>query len=109
MPHGRLLVPGFVDFVCEWVAGELFDRSAGGADQPGFRFRGRAVGWSSTPRKTTTPIRTMAAVVMVLSSATTPGDYHRIISPTLTIPTDVTKPIPVGLLSCQRQPVTPTF
>ena len=51
----------------------------------------------------------MAAATMVPSPVTTPRDYHRIVSPTLTIPTDVTQPIPVGLLSRQRQPRCPDF
>ena len=51
----------------------------------------------------------MASTAMALSPATTPGDYHRIVSPTLIVPTDVTQPIPVGLLSCQRQSATSTF
>jgi hypothetical protein len=40
---------------------------------------------------------------------TTSGDYHRIVPPTLIVPTDVTQPIPVGLLSCQRRSGAPTF
>jgi misacylated tRNA(Ala) deacylase len=48
----------------------------------------------------------MAAAAVVLSPVTTPVDYHRIVSPRLTIPTDTTKPIPVGLLSCQRESTT---
>ncbi|KAF9646955.1 alanyl-tRNA synthetase domain-containing protein [Thelephora ganbajun] len=47
----------------------------------------------------------MAAAAIVLSPVKTPGDYHRIVSPTLNIPTDVARPIPVGLLSCQRDPL----
>ncbi|EJF62794.1 hypothetical protein DICSQDRAFT_103029 [Dichomitus squalens LYAD-421 SS1] len=35
----------------------------------------------------------------------TPPTYHRIVSPTLTIPSDPLKPIPVGLLACQRDPL----
>ncbi|KDQ64264.1 hypothetical protein JAAARDRAFT_117058 [Jaapia argillacea MUCL 33604] len=40
----------------------------------------------------------------------TPPTYHRIISPTLQIPTDPTTSIPVGLLACQRAPLlSPTY
>ncbi|KAH8106013.1 hypothetical protein BXZ70DRAFT_886899 [Cristinia sonorae] len=46
----------------------------------------------------------MAASALVLSP-TTPTSYHRIISPTLRIPTDTQLPIPVGLLACQRDPL----
>lgn len=69
-----------------------FDRPAGGADQPAFRLPA-------------TPARTRTAAAMARSPTTTPRDYHRIASTTLIIPTDVAKPIPVGLLSCQRQPL----
>ncbi|THH31324.1 hypothetical protein EUX98_g2893 [Antrodiella citrinella] len=41
----------------------------------------------------------------VVLPPTTPLDYHRIVSPTLQIPTDTQKPIPVGLLACQRNPL----
>lgn len=34
-----------------------------------------------------------------------PPDYHRILSPTLRIPTDTQVPIPVGILACQRDPL----
>ena len=56
-----------------------------------------------------TSVGTMAAAAIVLSPITTPSDYHRIVSPTLTIPTDATQPIPVGLLSCQRQSIARLF
>lgn len=32
----------------------------------------------------------------------TPADYHRIVSPTLTIPSEPDVTIPVGILTCQR-------
>ncbi|KAI0650248.1 hypothetical protein C8Q79DRAFT_901052 [Trametes meyenii] len=35
----------------------------------------------------------------------TPPTYHRIVSDTLSIPSDPLKPIPVGLLACQRDPL----
>lgn len=35
----------------------------------------------------------------------TPSDYHRIISPSLRIPSDTSAAIPVGLLACQRMSV----
>ncbi|KAI0347083.1 alanyl-tRNA synthetase domain-containing protein [Trametopsis cervina] len=41
----------------------------------------------------------------ILLPATLPPDYHRIVSPTLTIPADTTISIPVGLLACQRNPL----
>ncbi|EGN93085.1 hypothetical protein SERLA73DRAFT_79128 [Serpula lacrymans var. lacrymans S7.3] len=44
----------------------------------------------------------MAATGLLLLP-TTPPSYHRIVSPTLTIPTDPQLPIPVGLLACQRK------
>ncbi|THG97418.1 hypothetical protein EW145_g7617, partial [Phellinidium pouzarii] len=34
-----------------------------------------------------------------------PPDYHRIISPRLSIPTDNALPVPVGVLACQRDPL----
>jgi hypothetical protein len=43
----------------------------------------------------------MAAAALVLPP-TTPEGYHRIVSPTLTIPHDTNISIPVGLLACQR-------
>ncbi|KZT13067.1 alanyl-tRNA synthetase domain-containing protein [Laetiporus sulphureus 93-53] len=46
----------------------------------------------------------MAAAVSLLPSVT-PPTYHRIVSPTLHIPTDTSRPIPVGLLACQRDPL----
>ncbi|TCD70424.1 hypothetical protein EIP91_003505 [Steccherinum ochraceum] len=46
----------------------------------------------------------MAASALVLPP-TTPPTYHKIVSETLTIPTDTQKPIPVGLLACQRDPL----
>ncbi|KAI0068748.1 ThrRS/AlaRS common domain-containing protein [Artomyces pyxidatus] len=46
----------------------------------------------------------MAAAALVLSP-TTPPDYHRIVSPTLRIPSDPSITIPVGLLTCQRDPL----
>ncbi|KAK7696047.1 hypothetical protein QCA50_000688 [Cerrena zonata] len=47
----------------------------------------------------------MAASAIVLPPPATPASYHRIISPTLSLPTDTSKPIPVGLLACQRDPL----
>ncbi|KAF9006426.1 ThrRS/AlaRS common domain-containing protein [Cyathus striatus] len=41
----------------------------------------------------------------ILLPASTPQDYHRIVSPTLTIPSDPSISIPVGLLACQRDPL----
>ncbi|KAI0322457.1 hypothetical protein OF83DRAFT_1167514, partial [Amylostereum chailletii] len=46
----------------------------------------------------------MAAAALVLPPIT-PPDYHRIISPSLTIPSDPALTIPVGLLACQRDPL----
>jgi hypothetical protein len=43
----------------------------------------------------------MAAAALVLPP-TTPEGYHRIVSPTLTVPHDTNLSIPVGLLACQR-------
>lgn len=52
--------------------------------------------------------RAMSASAIVLApSSPTPASYHRIISPTLRIPTDTSKPIPVGLLACQRASLSP--
>ncbi|TFK48036.1 ThrRS/AlaRS common domain-containing protein [Heliocybe sulcata] len=45
------------------------------------------------------------AAIAILAPPVTPPDYHRIVSPTLRIPTDSSKPIPVGLLACQRDPL----
>ncbi|KAH9977702.1 ThrRS/AlaRS common domain-containing protein [Lactifluus volemus] len=39
----------------------------------------------------------------------TPSDYHRIVSPTLHIPSDTSLSIPVGLLACQRDPLLRTL
>jgi len=91
MPHGRLLAHG----VCRLVT-RSFGRwsGSGGPPQP-----------ATLKTASGTPTRCMAAAAMVLSPVTTPSDYHRIVSPTLTIPTDVTQPIAVGLLSCQRQSI----
>ncbi|KAH9900035.1 alanyl-tRNA synthetase domain-containing protein [Cubamyces lactineus] len=48
----------------------------------------------------------MAAATATLSPpSVTPPTYHRIVSPTLTIPADPLQPIPVGLLACQRDPL----
>ncbi|KAI0772057.1 alanyl-tRNA synthetase domain-containing protein [Trametes elegans] len=48
----------------------------------------------------------MAAATATLSApSVTPPTYHRIVSPTLTIPADPLQPIPVGLLACQRDPL----
>ncbi|OAX33929.1 ThrRS/AlaRS common domain-containing protein [Rhizopogon vinicolor AM-OR11-026] len=47
----------------------------------------------------------MAAAVVALYPALTPHSYHRIVSPTLRIPIDTQRPIPVGLLACQRDPL----
>lgn len=44
----------------------------------------------------------MAAAVLALPPTATPEGYHRIVSPTLSIPNDKTVSIPVGLLACQR-------
>ncbi|KAJ3510621.1 hypothetical protein NLJ89_g4572 [Agrocybe chaxingu] len=46
----------------------------------------------------------MAATALLISP-TTPLDYHRIISPTLFVPSDPKISIPVGLLACQRDPL----
>ncbi|EIN10926.1 ThrRS/AlaRS common domain-containing protein [Punctularia strigosozonata HHB-11173 SS5] len=46
----------------------------------------------------------MAASALLLP-AQTPPTYHRIVSPTLTIPDDPATSIPVGLLACQRDPL----
>ncbi|KAF8529205.1 Threonyl/alanyl tRNA synthetase [Hysterangium stoloniferum] len=45
----------------------------------------------------------MAAAATVLPP-TEFQPYHRILSPTLQIPTDISQPVPVGLLACQRDP-----
>lgn len=47
----------------------------------------------------------MAAAVVTLYPTVTPPSYHRIVSQTLKIPTDTQRPIPVGLLACQRDPL----
>ncbi|KAI0353467.1 alanyl-tRNA synthetase domain-containing protein [Trametes cingulata] len=48
----------------------------------------------------------MAAATATLSPpSVTPPTYHRIVSDTLTIPSDPLQPIPVGLLACQRDPL----
>ena len=39
---------------------------------------------------------------MTFVASTTPPDYHRIVSPTLSIPSDPRISVPVGLLACQR-------
>ncbi|KAF9534882.1 alanyl-tRNA synthetase domain-containing protein [Crepidotus variabilis] len=49
------------------------------------------------------------AAAAVLLPATTPADYHRIVSPTLKVPTEPTISIPVGLLACQRDPLLRTL
>lgn len=46
----------------------------------------------------------MAASALVLPPVT-PPDYHRIVSPSLRIPSDPQTSIPVGLLACQRDPL----
>lgn len=46
----------------------------------------------------------MAATAIFLPPQTPPG-YHRIVSPTLRIPSDPQTSIPVGLLACQRDPL----
>ena len=43
----------------------------------------------------------MAATTLLIAP-TTPPDYHRIVSPTLSIPSDPHISVPVGLLACQR-------
>ncbi|THV08607.1 ThrRS/AlaRS common domain-containing protein [Dendrothele bispora CBS 962.96] len=45
------------------------------------------------------------AATAVLLHPTTPPDYHRIISPTLQIPSNPQVSIPVGILACQRDPL----
>ena len=45
----------------------------------------------------------MAATATLSPPSVTPPTYHRIVSPTLTIPVDPLQPIPVGLLACQRK------
>ncbi|KAL7282265.1 hypothetical protein ACG7TL_003734 [Trametes sanguinea] len=47
----------------------------------------------------------MAATATLSPPSVTPPTYHRIVSPTLAIPTDPLQPIPVGLLACQRDPL----
>ncbi|KAH7887799.1 alanyl-tRNA synthetase domain-containing protein [Phlebopus sp. FC_14] len=47
----------------------------------------------------------MAASAIVLAPSATPPSYHRIVSPTLKVPSDPSRPIPVGLLACQRDPL----
>ncbi|KAJ8475139.1 hypothetical protein ONZ45_g15709 [Pleurotus djamor] len=47
----------------------------------------------------------MSGATAVLYPSRTPETYHRIVSPTLTIPKDTQHPIPVGLLACQRDPL----
>lgn len=47
----------------------------------------------------------MATAAVVLPPVATPPDYHKIVSLSLAIPSDIAKPIPVGLLSCQRDPL----
>ncbi|KAH7916079.1 ThrRS/AlaRS common domain-containing protein [Hygrophoropsis aurantiaca] len=47
----------------------------------------------------------MAASAILLPPSPTPPSYHRIVSPTLTIPSDPLSSIPVGLLACQRDPL----
>ncbi|EIW78255.1 alanyl-tRNA synthetase domain-containing protein [Coniophora puteana RWD-64-598 SS2] len=46
----------------------------------------------------------MAASALLLAPVT-PPTYHRIVSPTLTLPTGTAQAIPVGLLACQRDPL----
>ncbi|GJE84981.1 alanyl-tRNA editing protein [Phanerochaete sordida] len=46
----------------------------------------------------------MAAAALVLPPVT-PPDYHRIVSSTLSVPSDPQTTIPVGLLACQRDPL----
>lgn len=45
------------------------------------------------------------AASAILLPLVTPPTYHRIVSPTLRIPSDPQVSIPVGLLACQRDPV----
>ncbi|KLO14933.1 ThrRS/AlaRS common domain-containing protein [Schizopora paradoxa] len=48
----------------------------------------------------------MAAAAIVLPpTPLTPPTYHRIISPSLSLPTNEALPVPVGLLACQRDPL----
>ncbi len=44
-----------------------------------------------------------AATATLSPPSVTPPTYHRIVSPTLTIPADPLQSIPVGLLACQRK------
>ncbi|KAF8897493.1 hypothetical protein BD779DRAFT_1491147, partial [Infundibulicybe gibba] len=44
-----------------------------------------------------------------LTYPTTPPDYHRIISPTVKVPSDPQTAVPVGLLACQRDPLLRTL
>ncbi|TFK43578.1 ThrRS/AlaRS common domain-containing protein [Crucibulum laeve] len=50
----------------------------------------------------------MAAAALLLAPST-PPDYHRVISPTLRIPSDPQISIPVGILACQRDPLLRTL
>ena len=43
-----------------------------------------------------------ATTLLTVTAPTTPPDYHRIVSPTLSIPSDPHISVPVGLLACQR-------
>ena len=43
----------------------------------------------------------MAAIALLIAP-TTPPDYHRIVSRTLSIPSESHISVPVGLLACQR-------
>ncbi|KAI0701169.1 alanyl-tRNA synthetase domain-containing protein [Cytidiella melzeri] len=45
------------------------------------------------------------SVAAIIVPSNTPSDYHRIVSPTLAVPTDPKISIPVGLLACQRDPL----
>ncbi|KAI5124984.1 hypothetical protein M0805_007409 [Coniferiporia weirii] len=48
----------------------------------------------------------MAAAALVLPAVpVTPPDYHRIVSPHLSILNNKSLPVPVGLLACQRDPL----
>ncbi|KAN0097391.1 Threonyl/alanyl tRNA synthetase, class II-like protein [Tylopilus felleus] len=47
----------------------------------------------------------MSAAAILLSPSATPSTYHRVVSPTLQIPSDPQFSIPVGLLACQRDPL----
>ncbi|KDR83787.1 hypothetical protein GALMADRAFT_236159 [Galerina marginata CBS 339.88] len=49
------------------------------------------------------------AATAYLIAPTTPSDYHRIISPTLSVPSDSQISVPVGLLACQRDPLLRTL